>query len=298
MYKSLSPASLGIWGRQSELLEAALTHRFSGLEIDFAEVVRKAQSSGVPAACRYLTSASLKIGPCELPVRWAGTDEEFHADLGNLQLALNVAEELGVRRFYTAVPPTSSERPFHDNFKFAVERLRKVAELLAARNVTLGLALQAAAEQRADGGYQFIYQAEPLVQLVNSVTSENVGLHLDTWHWHVGGGNVETLARLKPGQIHSVHVADAPADADLETLTLEQRLLPAEEGAIDLAAIVKHLVETDYDGPIAITPNPSVFASHHREETVGRIAAIHDELLASAGLGDGADAPAVAADAS
>jgi sugar phosphate isomerase/epimerase len=298
MYKSLSPASIGIWGRQSELLEAALTHRFEGLEIDFAEIVRKAQSSGVPAACRYLTSASLKIGPCELPVRWAGSDEEFHADLGNLQLALNVAEALGARRFLTSVPPTSSERPFHDNFKFAVARLQKVAELLAVRNITLGLALQAAAEQRADGGYQFIYQAEPLVQLVNSIGAENVGLHLDTWHWHVGGGSIETLAKLKPGQIHSVHLADAPADADLETIMLEQRLLPGEGGAIDLAAIVKHLSETNFDGPIAIAPNASVFPGQNREETVGRQAAIHDELWTAAGLGDGANSPAVAADAS
>ena len=49
MYKNLSPSAIGVFGRQSELLEIALTHRFKGLEIDINEVLRRAQTSKCPA---------------------------------------------------------------------------------------------------------------------------------------------------------------------------------------------------------------------------------------------------------
>ena len=45
MYKNLSPSAIGIFGRQSELVEIALTHRFKGLEIDITEVTKRAQTT-------------------------------------------------------------------------------------------------------------------------------------------------------------------------------------------------------------------------------------------------------------
>ena len=39
MYKNLSPVALGVFGRQGEMLEIALTHRFKGVEIDINEVL-------------------------------------------------------------------------------------------------------------------------------------------------------------------------------------------------------------------------------------------------------------------
>lgn len=288
MYKSLSPLAIGITGRQSELLEITLTHRFQGLEVDVAEIAKKAQTSGVPAACRYLTSSRLKVGPLELPVRWAGSDEEFKADLAALPLVLNVADALEADRFFTTVRPTSDERPFHDNFKFSVERLQQVGGLLAARNMRLGLALDALPADRADGGYQFIYQVDPLLLLLNSIGASNVGLAIDLWHWHVGGGDLEKLKQVQREQIVSVTLADAPADADLETITAEQRLLPTEGGAIDLVAALQHLVEQDYDGPVALTPSPSQFAGLKREESVTKLAAALDALWTAAGASPGA----------
>src|SRR5262245_46089586 len=72
MYKNLSPSAVGVFGRQSELVEIALTHRFKGLEIEITEVLKRAETTGVQQACRYLRSAPMKIGGFELPIRWAG----------------------------------------------------------------------------------------------------------------------------------------------------------------------------------------------------------------------------------
>src|SRR6185503_4716226 len=98
MYKNLSPSAIGVFARQSELLEIALTHRFKGLEIDINEVLRRAQSSSVAQACRYLCSAQVRIGGFELPVRWAGDDKDFQADLSQLGLLLEVCRTLGADR--------------------------------------------------------------------------------------------------------------------------------------------------------------------------------------------------------
>ena len=45
MFKNLSPDALGIIGRQGEMLEITLTHRFKGLEIDIGEVVKRAAAA-------------------------------------------------------------------------------------------------------------------------------------------------------------------------------------------------------------------------------------------------------------
>src|SRR5439155_9748738 len=106
VYKNLSPSAIGIFARQSELLEIALTHRFKGLEIDISEVVRRAQTSSVAQACRYLCSAQVKIGGFELSVRWAGDEKDFQADLSQLGLLLEVCAALGADRCFTTIRPT------------------------------------------------------------------------------------------------------------------------------------------------------------------------------------------------
>src|SRR5688572_18302135 len=123
MYKNLSPSAIGVIGRQSELLEIALTHRFKGIEIDITEITKRAQSTSVAQACRYLCSAPVKIGGFELPIRWGGDDQEFQTELVQAPLLLEVTSTLAADRCYTTIRPTCDQRPFHENFKFHVERL-------------------------------------------------------------------------------------------------------------------------------------------------------------------------------
>src|SRR5437762_2242719 len=190
MYKNLSPSAIGVFARQSELLEIALTHRFKGLEIDITELLRRASAGSSVQACRYLCSAQVKIGGFELPVRWAGDEKNFQADLLQLGLLLEICRTLGADRCFTTIRPTCDQRPFHENFQFHVDRLQKVADALATAHVKLGLNFLAAPADRADGGFEFIHQADPLVLLLNGIQRDNVGLLLDAWSWWVGGGDL------------------------------------------------------------------------------------------------------------
>jgi sugar phosphate isomerase/epimerase len=217
MYRNLNPYALSISGRQGELLEIALTYRFTGLTIDIREVADKAKSQGMDAATKYLLSARIKVGGFELPVRFAGPDADFKADLAGLKPILDAATALGANRCFVTIPPTSDELPFHENFKFLVVRLREVAAVLAERGIKLGLRLLAAEPQRNNGGYQFIHQADPLMMFIQTIGADNVGLWLDAWNWQVGGGTPEKLRAFRGEQIIAAELSDIPAGADLAT---------------------------------------------------------------------------------
>ena len=81
MQKSLSPSSLGISGRQSELIELALTYGFRALEVDLDDLLKKAEKHGIAYATRFLTSARLSLSSFEVPIRWRGEPGIYKADL-------------------------------------------------------------------------------------------------------------------------------------------------------------------------------------------------------------------------
>jgi len=279
MYKNLSPSAIGVFAGQSELVEIALTHRFKGFEIEIGEVLRRAQSSNVAQACRYLCSAQVRIGGFELPIRWSGSENDLQTDLAKVGLLLEVCTTLGADRCFTTIRPTCDQRPFHENFQFHIQRLQKVADALAPAGVKLALNFLPAPADRADGGFEFIHQVDPLLLLQSGIQRDNVGLLFDAWNWWIGGGDLDKLRTLRGEQIFSVRLADIPASADLASITTDQRLMPGEGGAIDSAALVAALDELGFDGPVALAPGPAQFKGQKREAIVSRASATLDSLL-------------------
>jgi len=285
MYRNLNPYALSISGRQGELLEIALTYQFKGLTIDIREIAEKAKTQGMEAATKYLLSARIRIGGFELPVRFAGPEADFKADLAGLKPILDAATALGANRCYVTVPPTSDELPFHENFKFLAIRLREVAAALAERGIKLGLRLLAAESQRNNGGYQFIYQADPLMMFIQTIGAENVGLWLDSWNWQVGGGSVEKLRAFRGEQIIAVELSDVPAGIEPSTATEEQRLLPGEGGQIDAVAYLATLQELGFDGPVSAAVHSSALMGTKREALVKKAADALDTAMTASGNG-------------
>jgi sugar phosphate isomerase/epimerase len=201
--------------------------------------------------------------------------------LAQVGLLLEICAQLGADRCYTTVAPTCDQRPFHENFQFSVERLRQVADVLAPGNIRLGLNFLSAQSDRADGGFEFIHQADPVLLLINAIQRDNIGLLFDAWHWQVGGGDVEKLRTLRGEQVVSVRLSDIPAGSDLANITNEQRVLPGEGGIIDAAAIVTALDEIGFDGPVAVASWPGLSKGQTRESIVSKASATLDSLLAS-----------------
>lgn len=284
MYKNLNVEGLGVSGRQGELIELTLTHGFLGFDFDLVDLVKKSQAQGPEQAKRLLTSAKIKIGGFELPVRWRGDEAEYRADLAELPAVTEAAATLGATRCYTTVLPANDDFPYHENFELHRKRLSEMAELLAPRGIHLGLGFLATASHREGRTFQFIHQPEALLLLLQTIHAPNVGLALDTWHWFVGGGTLDQIRELPVQQLVTVRLADLPADVEVAEATDSQRVLPGEGQGIDQAALIAHLASIEYDGPITAYPHPNCFTGLKRDAVAQKTSAALDALWTAAGV--------------
>lgn len=284
MYRNLNAAALGISGRQSELIELALTYGFRGIDLDMADMVKRARSRGLGHAGRFLQSAKTKIGGFDLPIRLAGDQATFRSAMVELQEVAEMAQEFGTESCTATIMPASDESPYHENFELHRTRLVEIGDLLASHSIKLGVAFQAAAVHREGHAYEFIHQAETLLTLIKTAASPNVGLTLDTWNWHVGGGAMDQLSDLEVEQIASVRLSDTPADVDLSKITETQRELPRADGPANCVAVLRQLGQIGYEGPVTLRPHPSQMSGMTRDAIVQKAAATFDELWRLSGL--------------
>jgi sugar phosphate isomerase/epimerase len=284
MYKNLNPASLGVSGRQSELIELALTYGFRGLDLEAGEIVKRAVQLGVEEAARYIRSGRVKVGGWTQPVDASASADAFAKQLDRLPVLAAAAKQMGLTYCTIDIQPVSGDLPYHENFERHRERLNSAAEVLQQHGIRLGLRLKASAGHRQDGVYQFIHQAEELLTLIRTIASDNVGLALDTWSWKVGGGGSDQLAELTGQQIVSVAIADVPLDTEFRTIAETQRLLPDEDSIPEYGALLRSLSQRKYSGPVTLRPHPSQLAKLSRDASVDKCAKILEQIWIAAGL--------------
>src|SRR6478672_5808507 len=164
MYRNLNSQALGLSGRQSEILEIALTYRFRGIDVDVQDLAKRMRLSSVEHACRYLSSAKLKIGGFEAPVRWLGNEGDFKSDITNLPEVLQVAKALNADRAFVMIKPVSETLPMHENFQFHADRLTELSEALKNHKIRLAIGLLSAPNHRTGATHQFIHQPEAMLQ--------------------------------------------------------------------------------------------------------------------------------------
>ena len=113
MFKNFSPPALGINGRQSEMIELALTYAFSGLDIDMTDMVRRTSRTNAADATKYLTSAARAYEQQDKPLNWGGFNTEinldadedtFNAAVANLSPVADLAHDIGLTRGYISIP--------------------------------------------------------------------------------------------------------------------------------------------------------------------------------------------------
>jgi sugar phosphate isomerase/epimerase len=288
MYKSLSPSAFGVSGRQSELIELALTHGFRSIEVDIDDLLKKAEKHNIEHATRFITSGQLKLGSFEVPVQWRGEPGVYKSDLSKLDQVAEGLAKAGGQVCHATIIPASDALPYHENFELHRERLAEIGRVLAQHEVRMGVYLLAAPAHRDDRAFQFIHDADALVTLVKSIGEDNVGIYLDTWNWHFGGGTTEQLTAAA-NQVVAISFADAPAEVSVESITEEQRLIPSEDGVVDNFAYMNVLVEADCECPATVAPNVKAFSGMTREAIVQKCSSILDELIRKAGLGTTSD---------
>ncbi|MBI1899842.1 MAG: sugar phosphate isomerase/epimerase [Planctomycetia bacterium] len=250
MFKNLSTLALGFSCPQYEQIELALSCGFEAISLNLVDYTRQVELRGQEGAGRLIQSARIKLGTWQLPVAIDGPDAQFEGDLAQLANRASIAAEIGCPRAVARIAAASDERPMHDNFELHRQRLSRIGRALEPHGVRLGLEFQAAPALRRDKAFEFISTQDALLKLIDTVGSGSVGLVLDVWQLYVSGGMIDDVRKLARDQIVAVQLADAPPDKDPSELANADRLLPGETGAIDSPAVLRHLAEIEYDGPV------------------------------------------------
>ncbi|HEY1785473.1 MAG TPA: TIM barrel protein [Pirellulales bacterium] len=284
MFKNLNLAALGMSGRQSEVIELTLSHGFKGLDLDLVEFGHQVQASGLPHARRLIDSARLRIGSVRLSLDWNCDTAGFDAQLERLAGDIQLAQQIGCTRAITDIDPASDNKPYHENFELHRRRYGKLAELLGRQGLKLGLGFLAPLGLRKDRTYQFIQTADAFLLLLKSISSPNIGMALDLWHWHLGGGTIDQIRALGAGKIVTVGLADADPDTTAENADRAVRQLPGATGVIDCAEVLSLLSAGKYDGPVTALPSPSIFVGQSRERIAKQTAEALDKVWKAAGL--------------
>ncbi len=296
MYKILNSQGLGVSGRQNELIELALTHKFNGVEVDMDDLVGRHDTLGKEFACQFLQSANIDVGTFELPIDLSVSDADFAGFEPKLNTIVDLAETLGAVRCYVMIRPTSDLFAFQENFEKHRSRLFELAEKFEKHNIRIGLALQAAKAQSAKGEYKFIQSAEELLTLVKTVGHKNVGLCLNSWEWIVGGGAMDQLAEIDPKLITEFRMADLSDEGNPAAIKISDRVMPGDGTDSVSQKMINYLLDAGYEGPFSVASDIGMFAGAARDGVVAGLSCRLDRLIARESLKDDSEVEAIEAE--
>ncbi|MFG0261091.1 MAG: TIM barrel protein [Novipirellula sp. JB048] len=284
MFKNFSPWLLGINGRQSELIELALTYGFRGMDVDMADMLRRSQRTSLEDATKYLRATDIKIGGFDLGVDLDADDDTFTAQVATLHPMAEIAKELKVERSYLRLPAATDRLPYPEYFETQRARLNQIAEVLAPREIRLGVSFSAGKELAEGKEFEFIRDVEGFVALISSIPAANIGYIIDTFDWVVGSGTLEQLTELDVEKIVAVRLGSVASDTSVETAKSTDRVLPEKEGALAHVSVISHLKSVNYSGPVCPTASSSRYKGQTRENTVQKGQEAIDLISKDAGV--------------
>jgi sugar phosphate isomerase/epimerase len=230
-------------------------------------MLKPAMSAGAEATNQLL--AELKIRPAvfDFPVEFRKDDATFQATLAQLDQAAAFAAAIHCPRMMTYIMP-SSDTPKDELHKLYLQRFTESARILARHKVRLGLEFLGPLEFRKAHKYEFIWKMPDMLAFAKEC-GPNVGLLLDSWHWHHAGATTGDILAAGRERIVHVHFNDAP-NLPPEQIHDNQRLLPGE-GVINLTGFLQALEKIGYHDALSV-------------EVFGRTKDMTPEAAAKAGL--------------
>ena len=152
--------------------------------------------------------------------------------------------------------------PAHDDLDHAFERhsqgrtapdykkrFTECANILARSHCRLGLEFLGPLHFRRQSPNVFIWKMPEMLEFAKECGT-NVGLTLDSWHWHHAGATTADILAAGKDRIVVVHFNDAPNIAP-EQIRDDQRLLPGE-GVINLSGFLQALEKIGYSDSLSV----------------------------------------------
>lgn len=284
MLKNFSPSALGINGRQSELIELALTYGFASMDIDMHEMLRRAQRTTTQDAAKYLEAAKIDIGGFDLGIDLDADEDAFTSQVGGLHPIAELAKELGATRGYLRVPAATDRLPYHEYYEIQRGRLGQINEVLEPRGIQLCIGFSAGKELEEGKEFPFVRNVEGFVAVVKSVASPNAGFMIDTWDWVVGDGTMDQLSELTAAEIVAVRLGSVTKEVEPGNVTSCDRVLPEQDGLLNHVDLIKHLASIQFTGPISPSASSTSYKGQTRESIVKRAHEAVDAISVEAGL--------------
>lgn len=259
MFKSLNPDMVSIKEPLEKIFDLAGRNGFAGLDLSIPKLKELEEQRGAGSAKRLFDESGLRPGIANglLPLRLAVDAKEWDEFLARLPAMAELAQRIGFTRTTIVMLPFHDSLAFDACFDLCVRRLKQAAARLGEHGIRLGVEYVSQLTRRAGQAHEFIYDLKGTLPLIEAVGAVNVGLLLDSFHWHCASESTAAILALKGSQIIDVHLADAP-DRPLEKQVAMERELPGE-GVGDLAGFCRAVRATGYDGPAACEPFRKAF---------------------------------------
>jgi len=283
VYKNFAAQGLGISGRQSELIELALTYGFRGLDIDLSDMYRRVQRSDFDRAARFLHAADIVVSGFDVPVDLDADDDAFAAQVAQLHPAAEVAGKLNAKVASVVVPAATDRLPYHEYFEAITKRLNQIAECLGGQEIQLAVGFQAASELSEGKQFEFIRNVEGFLPLVKGA-GDNIGFLIDTFNWFAGAGTLEQLTALDAEKIFAVRLSGICEEAEADAIKRADRTLPEINEKIDFVGLATHLVASNYSGPVSAYSAPGNVRGGTRETVSNKAQEALDAIFTGAGL--------------
>ena len=120
-----------------------------------------------------------------------------------------------------------------DGLKHTLTGLDKLAQSIADLPVKVALEPHVGSQFQNEADYEAIFA---------HITTKQIGITIDTGHFHVAGVNWKALIRKYPDRIYNVHVKDH----------VGPQSVPIGEGEVDMPGLLHALRTIDYRGPLAV----------------------------------------------
>jgi sugar phosphate isomerase/epimerase len=252
MFSALSPGAVSITTKSlADAAQAARIGGFEGVELNIEQIADRLDSTTAENLLAELDG--IRPAAFGLPTDWRGDEAMWRFGLEALPRLAKAAQSLGLTRTATWVLSGSDQRIWDANWDFHVQRFQPIASILNDHGISLGLEFLGPKTLRDSFRFPFAHTIGTMFALAQEI-GPNVGLLLDSWHWHTSHGTLEDIRYLKAKDIVVVHVNDAPAEPDIDQLVDNVRCLPGETGVIDIKGFIDTLRFLRYDGPVIPEP--------------------------------------------
>ena len=279
MYKSLLTDMIGIDTSLEGAIALAEKHGFAGVDLGCRQL-RALQNDRVQTIKESLTQARLRVGFWQLAPHHLSVDEsEWREELTALPALAPTAQSLGCTRAMIVVLPFHETLEFKANLALHVQRVSELASILSDHGVRLGLEYIAPETRRKGRGHAFAHDLRGVLDLCGAVDELDVGVLLDSFHWHCARESTSDIRRLRAGQVVTVHINDAVAVRPIAEQEAFERELPRRNGVIDIDGFLAALAHIGYDGPVTCEPMSRALSDMPADEAVARVSSAMDEVL-------------------